>query len=193
MIVRTPHIRRLNQRVTKPKGGRRECVCHRRIHLHIVSLVELGLAQIQIKQTAHIATQHQCQKLSVRNVLHNGAHNATTLLEQFLVAPVHVQRGQLVRNAIVLRHHDMVHRQQSRLFAASCVARADALIRERSALAHIVAWGAAAKVEASAVQEAHVVAGSRAARVNLRGIQVGGHLVGLFAPRKDAIGTLRGG
>lgn len=146
MIMSAAHIRSLDKGMSKSKGNRRECIGHCWIHLNVVSLIEILLPQVQIKQTTHIPTQHQRQEFTVGNMLHHSPDNATTLMEQFLVAPMLVQSCQFVGHAVVLRHHDMVNSQKTWLLTASGVSCADALIGKGTALADIFTGRSATKV-----------------------------------------------
>lgn len=193
MIRRTPHIGTLDQRVPEPEGRRRERIRHRRIHLHIVSFVVLSVRhQLQVEQSAHLATDHHRHELTVRDVLHHCADNAARLLEQLLVAPVAVHAAQLLGQPIVLAHPHVVHGQQAGLLAAAAVPGADALVGQRVPPAHVLPRITAAKVQLAIAERAHRVGGALGARIDGGRVQVRRDLVGLFAPRQRTVGAQRG-
>ncbi|KAI8045291.1 hypothetical protein M5D96_001471 [Drosophila gunungcola] len=180
----------LDQRVAKTEGGRCEGVGHRGIHLGTVPLVVAGGHQFQVEELGHLAAQDDGQELAEGDVLEHGAHNASRLLVDLLIAPMGIQLTQLQRNPVVFAHPNVVHGQQSRLLSASPISRPDALGRNGTPLAHVLG-GIPTPVDEQPVPEhPGIVRGLGAVRVNGRGVDERGHLVGLFPPGQHTVASL---
>lgn len=185
------HVGVLHQRVAKAKGSRGEGIGHSRVHLGIVVLIEARAEQLQIEEGAHLLAQNNGQELPICDVLEHGTHNAPRLLVELLVAPMRIHFTQLHCNAIVFAHPHMVHGQQARLFATAAIAGADALRRNGAALANILGGIATSIDEQSVAEDTRIVRRLGAVGVDRRGVYVGGGLIGLLAPRQNAVATLR--
>ncbi len=79
----------------------------------------------------HLLAEDHGEKLVVGDVLHEGGHDVSRLLEDGLVAPVRVQLLELATDAVVLAHHQRVHQGQHSLLVHPGVAGKEAEVTKK--------------------------------------------------------------
>ena len=113
--------------VTKSESRTLELDPNARVCLWVIASIVAMLEQTDAMLVHHLVANDDGQKLVVRDVLHHGANDAASLLEQLLVIPVRIDNGQLVRDGVVLPHPQRVHHRQLQLFVRSNIAGIEAV------------------------------------------------------------------
>jgi hypothetical protein len=102
--------------VTEPKGCGGEAGGGGGIEAGVVAVVVAGTVQGQLVVVQSLFAEDEREELVVGDVLVNGGHDVTRLLENCLIRPVRVDGVQFISNAVVFSEEKSVDKRQNCLF-----------------------------------------------------------------------------